>query len=99
VLKHRERSCGALQGVETDVGVSLRDGCAFVSDQCHDDSDCEGRLDRSIFFRASRRYIVNLSHVKRLHVVGGSLVFLLKDGRNVALSRRQDIIFRKTRDL
>ena len=62
-------------------------------------SDCERRLDRSIFFRASKRYIVNLSHVKRLHVVDGSLVFFFKDGREVALSRRQDTIFRKTRAL
>ena len=62
-------------------------------------SDCERRLDRSIFFRASRRYIVNLSHVKRLHVAEGGLVFLFKDGRDVSLSRRQRIIFRRTRDL
>jgi DNA-binding LytR/AlgR family response regulator len=62
-------------------------------------SDCERRLDRSIFFRASKRYIINFSHVKRLHVVDGSLVFLFKDGRNVALSRRQGTIFRKTRHL
>jgi two-component system LytT family response regulator len=62
-------------------------------------SDCELRLDRLIFFRASRRYIVNLGHVKPLHVEEGSLVFLFKDGRDVPLSRRQGIIFRKTRDL
>ena len=62
-------------------------------------SDCELRLDRSIFFRASRRYIVNLGHVKRLHVEEGGLVFLFKDGGDVTLSRRQGIIFRKTRDL
>ena len=62
-------------------------------------SDCELRLDRSIFFRASRRYIVNLSRVKRLHVAEGGLVFLFKDGRDVSLSRRQRIIFRRTRDL
>jgi two-component system, LytTR family, response regulator len=61
--------------------------------------DCERRLDGSIFFRASRRWIVNLSHVKRLHSTGGGLVFLLKDGRQVALSRRQGIIFRNTRSL
>ena len=61
--------------------------------------DCERRLDGSIFFRASRRCIVNLSHVKRLHSTGGGLVFLLKNGRQVALSRRQGIIFRKTRCL
>jgi two-component system, LytTR family, response regulator len=62
-------------------------------------SDCERRLDRSIFFRASRHYIFNISHVKRLYVEEGSLVFLFKDGRDVAVSRRQGIIFRKTRDL
>ena len=61
--------------------------------------DRELRLDRSIFFRASRRYIVNLSHVKRLNMEKGGLVFLFKDGRDVALSRRQGTIFRKTRDL
>ena len=60
---------------------------------------CERRLDRSVFFRASRRCIVNLSHVKRLHVEEGGLVFFFEDGRGVALSRRQGIIFRKTRDL
>ena len=62
-------------------------------------SDCEGKLDRSIFFRASRRYIVNLSHVKRLHFENGGVVFVLKDGRKVALSRRQGIVFRRTRTL
>jgi two-component system LytT family response regulator len=62
-------------------------------------SDCERRLDRSIFFRASRRYIVNLSHVKGLHDAEAGLVFLLKNGRNLTLSRRQGVIFRKTRDL
>ena len=62
-------------------------------------SDCEGKLDRSIFFRASRRYIVNLSHVKRLHFENGGIVFVLNDGRKVALSRRQGIVFRRTRTL
>lgn len=61
--------------------------------------DCERKLDSSIFFRASRRYIVNLNHVKRLHFENGGLVFLLNDGREVALSRRQGILFRQTRAL
>ena len=76
--------------------VHFPDGKLLISRSL---SDCERRLDRSMFFRASRRYIVNLSHVQRLHYEEGVLVFLFKDGRGVALSRRQGTIFRKTRDL
>jgi two-component system, LytTR family, response regulator len=62
--------------------------------------DCEGRLDRSIFVRARRDCIVNLSQVKQplLSKVRG-LIFLLTDGKEVVLSRRQASLFRKTRDL
>ena len=44
--------------------------------------DCEGMLDSSIFFRASRDCIVNLSQVKqpRLSKDRG-LIFLLKEGK------------------
>ncbi len=62
--------------------------------------DCERRLDSSTFFRASRGCIVNLSHVKRPRLLGDEpLIFLLKDGREVVLSRRQSVLFRKTRGL
>jgi two-component system LytT family response regulator len=62
--------------------------------------DCERRLDCSIFFRASRRCIVNLSQVKQPHLLeDGGLSFLLKDGKEVAFSRRQSVLFRKTRGL
>ena len=62
---------------------------------------CERRLDSSIFFRASRGCIVNLSQVKqpRLSNDGGRLIFLLKDGKEVMLSRRQTVLFRATRGL
>jgi two-component system, LytTR family, response regulator len=62
--------------------------------------DCERRLDSSIFFRASRGCIVNLSHVKQPRLLEDeSIFFLLKDGREVVLSRRQSVLFRKTRGL
>ena len=61
---------------------------------------CERRLDSSIFFRASRRCIVNLSHVKQLGLSkDGGLIFVLRDGKEVVLSRRQTVLFRTTRGL
>ena len=61
---------------------------------------CERRLDSSIFFRASRGCIVNLSHVKQSRLLEDeSISFLLKDGKEVVFSRRQSVLFRKTRGL
>jgi two-component system LytT family response regulator len=55
-------------------------------------ADCERRLDSSMFFRASRDCIVNLSQVKQSR--------LSKDrGLEVVFSRRQSVLFRKTRGL
>jgi two-component system LytT family response regulator len=62
--------------------------------------ECEHRLDQSIFFRASRRCIVNLSQVKEPRLSkAGRLIFLLRDGNEVTLSRRQTALFRATRGL
>jgi two-component system, LytTR family, response regulator len=62
--------------------------------------DCERRLDSSIFFRASRSCIVNLSQVKQPRLLEDeSISFLLKDGKEVVFSRRQSVLFRKTRGL
>ena len=62
--------------------------------------DCERRLDSSIFFRASRRCIVNLCHVKKPQLdKDGGLIFVLRDGKEVVLSRRQAVLFRTTRGL
>jgi two-component system, LytTR family, response regulator len=63
-------------------------------------ADCERRLDSSIFFRASRGCIVNLSHVKQSRFLeDGSLIFILRDGKEVVLSGRQSVLFRKTHGL
>lgn len=62
--------------------------------------ECERRLDSSTFFRASRGCIVNLSQVKQPRLSNdGNLIFLLKDGKEVVLSRRQTVLFRATRGL
>ena len=61
---------------------------------------CERKLDKSIFFRASRGCIVNLSHVKQPRLLEDErLIFLLNDGKEVVFSRRQSVLFRKTRGL
>ena len=63
-------------------------------------ADCERRLDSSMFFRASRDCIVNLSQVKQSRLSKDrGLIFLLKDGKEVVFSRRQSVLFRKTRGL
>ena len=63
-------------------------------------ADCERRLDSSMFFRASRDCIVNLSQVKQSRLSKDrGLIFLLKDGKEVVLSRRQSVLFRKTHGL
>jgi two-component system LytT family response regulator len=63
-------------------------------------ADCERRLDNSMFFRASKDCIVNLSQVKQSRLSkGGGLIFLLKDGKAVVFSRKQSVLFRKTHGL
>jgi DNA-binding LytR/AlgR family response regulator len=62
--------------------------------------DCERRLDSSIFLRARRDCIVNLSQVKQPRLSNdGGLIFILRDGKEVVLSRRQTVLFRKTHGL
>lgn len=60
---------------------------------------CEARLDKSLFFRASRGCIVNLGHLSRPRLKDGSLIFVVIDGREVVFSRRQTALFRSTRAL
>jgi DNA-binding LytR/AlgR family response regulator len=60
-------------------------------------ADCERRLDSSIFFRASRGCIANLSHLTQPRLREDErLIFQLKDGKEVVFSRRQSVLFRKT---
>ena len=62
--------------------------------------ECERRLDNSIFVRASRDCIVNLSQVKQPRLLkDGRLILILKDEREVVFSRRQGVLFRALRGL
>ncbi|HEY5705689.1 MAG TPA: LytTR family DNA-binding domain-containing protein [Terrimicrobiaceae bacterium] len=62
--------------------------------------ECEKRLDKSKFFRARRDCIVNLEHVKHTRIVDlMRYVFVLQDGTEVTLSRRQSLVLRKSRAL
>jgi DNA-binding LytR/AlgR family response regulator len=61
--------------------------------------ECERRLDNSIFVRASRDCIVNLSQVKQPRLLKGRLIFILKDEREVVFSRRQSVLFRALRGI
>jgi DNA-binding LytR/AlgR family response regulator len=62
--------------------------------------DCEKRLDPAKFFRARRDCIVNLEHVKHTRIVDlMRYVFVLQDGTEVTLSRRQSLVLRKSRSL
>lgn len=62
--------------------------------------ECERRLDSSIFVRASRDCLVNLSQVKQPRLLkDGGLIFILKDGREVVFSRRQSVLFRTGRGI
>jgi two-component system LytT family response regulator len=56
----------------------------------------EQRLDPTMFFRASRRYLVNLSFIEKVDVgVRGEVVARLRGGHVVPFSRRQSVVFRR----
>lgn len=60
----------------------------------------EERLDPSIFFRASRKHIVNLEHVQHIETLPNhGLILTLTDGKTVEVSRRQAIRFRELRSI
>jgi DNA-binding LytR/AlgR family response regulator len=63
-------------------------------------SECERRLDTSLFFRVNPDCIVNLSQVRLpRRLSGGGLMFLLRSGKEVVLSRRQSARLREMRGL
>lgn len=60
----------------------------------------EARLDPAVFFRASRRHLLNLRWVRGLHPApGGGLHVEVEGGLAVAMSRRQARLFRERMSL
>lgn len=63
-------------------------------------SALEHRLDSSVFFRISRRHIVNLKWVDSVEPdIAGGLVIKLKTGVDVEMSRRRAALFRQSLSL
>jgi len=55
----------------------------------------EDRLDPKLFFRANRKYIINLKWVSHIeNWFNGGLQVVLKDGEKVEISRRQAVKFK-----
>ena len=60
----------------------------------------EARLDSSVFFRASRRHLINLAHVESIDDgVDDSFTVKMRGGLRVAVSRRQSRKLRETLSL
>jgi DNA-binding LytR/AlgR family response regulator len=55
----------------------------------------EGRLDPAMFFRASRKHIINISSIEKIvPAATRTLLVTLRDGFKVEMSRRQAQLFR-----
>lgn len=56
----------------------------------------EDRLPASLFFRASRRHLINLNEIAALSMApNGNLVAHLSGGEEIEMSKRQSLIFRQ----
>jgi two-component system LytT family response regulator len=63
-------------------------------------NNLESRLDPQLFFRISRRHIVNLQWINTITPsVSGGLKLILKGGEEVEVSRRQAHLFREAMSL
>jgi two-component system LytT family response regulator len=59
-------------------------------------SALEARLDPAVFFRADRKYIINLKYVRAVRPgLGNGLTITLQDGQSIVLSRRRSLLFRE----
>lgn len=77
--------------------VTLSDATALIRRPLR---ECEGKLDPATFFRTRRDCIVNLSRVKQMRMLDAKrFLFVLLDGREVAMSRKQSLLFRKQKSL
>ena len=92
----RIENISILEAFQNATFVHFDEGKIFIQRSL---VECERRLDNSIFVRASRDCIVNLSQVKQPRLLKGRLSFILKDEREVVFSRRQSVLFRALRGL
>jgi DNA-binding LytR/AlgR family response regulator len=77
--------------------VTLTDATALIRRPLR---ECECKLDPSTFFRTRRDCIVNLSRVRQMRMLDAKrFLFVLLDGKEVAMSRKQSLLFRKQKSL
>jgi two-component system LytT family response regulator len=60
----------------------------------------EGRLNTNVFFRANRKFIINLDWIDNIeNMYNGGLKVILKEGSEVEISRRQSAKFKNALSL
>jgi DNA-binding LytR/AlgR family response regulator len=93
----RAADISTLEACGNYTRVNLSDATALIRRPLR---ECECRLDPSIFFRTRRDCIVNLSQVKQMRMLDAKrFLFVLLDGKEVAMSRKQSLLFRKQKSL
>lgn len=59
-------------------------------------NNLESRLDSEFFFRASRKHIININHIKGMESwFNGGLVAIMSDNAKIEISRRQAVKFKQ----
>lgn len=93
----RASDISTLEACGNYTRVNLSDATALIRRPLR---ECECRLDPSIFFRTRRDCIVNLSQVKQMRMLDAKrFLLVLLDGKEVAMSRKQSLLFRKQKSL
>jgi len=93
----RASEISTLEACGNYTRVHLSDATALIRRPLR---ECECKLDPSTFFRTRRDCIVNLSRVKQMRMLDAKrFLFILLDGKEVAMSRKQSLLFRKMKAL
>lgn len=93
----RASDISTLEACGNYTRVNLSDATALIRRPLR---ECECRLDPSTFFRTRRDCIVNLSRVKQMRMLDAKrFLFVLLDGKEVAMSRKQSLLFRRQKAL
>ena len=93
----RASEISTLEACGNYTRVNLSDATALIRRPLR---ECETRLDPSTFFRTRRDCLVNLSRVKQMRMLDAKrFLFVLLDGKEVAMSRKQSLLFRKQKAL
>lgn len=81
-----------IQSNKNDVIISLNDGPILVRGSI---TKCMDRLPTDFFFLASRGCLVNLLQVDKVDAAARNIRLAMKDGREIMMSRKQSVRFRK----